>query len=101
MVNKSEMAPRLNCDPYTIHRYLKIELGEIIPQKSKGIYGSVLDDYKAIIIDKVDTYWDTAMLVFKFTKKKGYKVKYSTVLLLLKVNKATVRFETASDYNHR
>jgi hypothetical protein len=66
MVNKSEMARRLNCDPYTIHRYLKSDPGEIIPQKSKGIYGSVLDDYKAIIIDKVDTYWDTAMVAFKF-----------------------------------
>ncbi len=41
MVNKSEMARRLNCDPYTIHRYLRIEPSEIIPQKSKGIYESV------------------------------------------------------------
>nr|WP_312292646.1 IS21 family transposase [Clostridium chromiireducens] len=100
-MNKSEMARRLNCDPRTVDRYLKIESGELIPHKSKRIYESVLDDYKTIIIDKVDTYGATAMAAYKFIQKKGYKGKYSTVAAFVKshkideVNKATVRFETA------
>lgn len=101
MVNKSEMARRLNYDPRTVDRYLKIESGELIPMKSKRVYESVLDDYKSIIIDKVDTYGATAMAAFKFIEKKGYKGKYSTVAAFVKshkddeVNKATIRFETA------
>jgi len=50
MVNKSEMARRLNCDPRTIDRYLKIKSGEIVPQHSKRVYESLLDDYKTVII---------------------------------------------------
>lgn len=101
MINKSELARRLNCDPRTIDRYLKIESGELIPKKSKRVYESVLDDYKSIIIDKVDTYGATAMAAYKFIQKKGYKGKYSTVAAFVKyhkddeVSKATIRFETA------
>ena len=76
MVNKSEMARRLNCDSRTVDCYLKIESGELISMKSKRVYESVLDDYKSIIIDKVDTYGATAMAAFKFIEKKGYKGKY-------------------------
>jgi len=101
MVNKSEMARRLNCDPRTIDRYLKIKSGEIVPQHSKRVYESLLDDYKTVIIDKVDTYGATAMAAYKFIEKKGYKGKYSTVAAFVKthkndeVSKATIRFETA------
>ena len=101
IINKSELARRLNCDPRTIDRYLKIESGELIPKKSKRVYESVLDDYKSIIIDKVDTYGVTAMAAYKFIQKKGYKGKYATVAAFVKyhkddeVSKATIRFETA------
>jgi hypothetical protein len=50
MINKSELAKRLNCDPRTIDRYLKIESRELIPKKSKIVYESVLNDYKSIIM---------------------------------------------------
>ncbi len=56
LINKSELARRLNCDPRTVNRYLKIQSGEIAPKKSNRIYKSVLDDYKTTIKDKVDTY---------------------------------------------
>ncbi|MEG2909894.1 MAG: IS21 family transposase [Erysipelotrichaceae bacterium] len=101
MLNKSEMARRLNCDPRTIERYLKIESGEIIPKSSKRVYESLLDDYKTVIINKVDTYGATAMAAYKFIEKKGYNGKYSTVAAFVKthkndeVSKATIRFETA------
>jgi hypothetical protein len=50
MINKSELARKLNCVQRTIDRYLKIESGELIPKKSKRVYESVLNDYKSIIM---------------------------------------------------
>lgn len=100
LLNKSELSRRFNCDPRTIDRYLKISSGEIKPKKSLRVYKSLIDEYKAIIIEKVDTYGATAMAVYKFIEKKGYKGKYSTVAGFInkhkcvEIQKATVRFET-------
>lgn len=100
LLNKSELARRFNCDSRTIDRYLKINSGELEPKKSSRVYESFIDDYKSIIIEKVDTYSATAMAVYKFIKKKGYEGKYSTVAAFVKkhknveIQKATVRFET-------
>lgn len=100
LLNKSELARRFNCDSRTIDRYLKINSGELEPKKSSRVYESFIDDYKTIIIEKVDTYGATAMAVYKFIEKKGYKGKYSTVAAFVKkhknveIQKATVRFET-------
>ena len=100
LLNKSELARRFNCDSRTIDRYLKINSGELKPKKSSRVYESFIDDYKSIIIEKVDTYSATAMAVYKFIKKKGYEGKYSTVAAFVKkhknveIQKATVRFET-------
>jgi transposase len=99
-LNKSELARRFNCDSRTIDRYLKINSGELEPKKSSRVYESFIDEYKSIIIEKVDTYGATAMAVYKFIEKKGYKGKYSTVATFVKkyknveIQKATVRFET-------
>ena len=79
LFNKAELARRYNCDPRTIDRYLKIQSGEIVPTTSSRIYHSKLDDYKSVIINKVDTYGCTAMAVYKFIVKKGYTGKYSIV----------------------
>jgi hypothetical protein len=65
-LNKSELARRFNCDPTTVDRYLKISSGELVPEKSSRVYKSLLDDYKSIVIEKVDTYRATAMRVYKF-----------------------------------
>ncbi|WP_207706986.1 hypothetical protein [Alkalibaculum sporogenes] len=83
-MNKSEMARRFNCDPRTIHRYLEIESGELVPNPTNTKYISKLDDYKAIIIDKVDKYGATA-------NGEGILVKLPTLnlkLLLLKCRKS-------------
>lgn len=99
-MNKSELVRRFNCDPRTVDRYLKVSSGELVPRKSSRVYTSLLDDYKSIIIDKVDNYGSTAMAVYKFIQKKGYKGKYSTVADFvnkhkkIEVKKATIRFET-------
>lgn len=99
-MNKSEMARRFNCDPRTIDRYLRIEEGTLIPDRPKRIYTSLLDEYKPIVVDKVDKYATSAMSVYKFIQAKGYKGKYSTVAAFVKAHKeeetakATIRFET-------
>jgi transposase len=100
LLNKSELARRFNCDVRTIDRYLKINSGELEPKESSRVYKSLIDDYKPIIIEKVDTFGATAMAVYKFIVKKGYKGKYSTVAAFInkhknvEIKKATVRFET-------
>lgn len=100
LLNKSELARRFNCDSRTIDRYLKINSGELEQKKSSRIYKSLIDDYKPIIIEKVDTFGATALAVYKFINKKGYKGKYSTVAAFInkhkniEIKKATVRFET-------
>ena len=100
MFNKAELARRYGCDPRTIDRYLKIQSGELILKKSSRVYQSKLDDYKSIIINKVDTYGCTAMAAYKFIIKKGYTGKYSIVADFVKqhkeqeTKKATIRFET-------
>lgn len=100
LLNKSELARRFNCDSRTIDRYLKINSGELEPKESSRVYKSLIDDYKPIIIEKVDTFGATAMAVYKFIAKKGYKGKYSTVAAFInkhkniEIKKATVRFET-------
>jgi len=100
LLNKSEIARRYNCDRQTVDRYMKIESGDIIPQESQRQYTTKLDDYKSIIMNKVDVYGATAMAVYKFILKKGYEGKYSTVAAFVKkhkgneIQKATIRFET-------
>lgn len=100
LLNKSELARRYNCDRGTIDKYLKIQKEGVTPKRSSRIYSSYLDGYKGIIIDKVDKHAATAMSVYKFIEKKGYKGKYSTVAAFVKKHKdnevktATIRFET-------
>ncbi len=96
LLNKSEMARRLNCDRRTVDRYLKETTGKRKPRK----LGKVLDEYEETIRDKVDNYGSTAMAVYKFIQKKGYDGGYKTVNNFVKKhkneakNKATIRFET-------
>ena len=100
LFNKAELARRYGCDPRTIDRYLRIQSGELIQKKSSRMYQSKLDDYKSIIVHKVDTFGCTAMAVYKFIITKGYTGKYSIVADFVKkhkedeTKKATIRFET-------
>ncbi|GEM_PF-3405775 len=87
LINKNKLARRLNCDPRTVNRYLKIQSGEIVPKKSNRIYKSVLDDYKTTIINKVDIYGATAIAAYKFIQKKSYSDKYSIVAAFVKTHK--------------
>lgn len=101
LLNKSEMARRYNCDPRTIDRHLKIENGELIPKKSTRTYISKLEEFKPIIINKVDVHGASAKAVFKFIEKKGFDGKYTIVSDFVRshksneIKKATIRFETS------
>jgi transposase len=96
LLNKSELARRFGCNRRTIDRYINdAESGG-----KKREYSSILDDYKSIITEKVDTYGASAMAVFKFIQKKGYTGGYLTVNNFVRkhkneqTQKATIRFET-------
>lgn len=96
LVNKSELARRFGCNRRTVGRYLD----DTECKTSKRQYTSILDDYKSIITEKVDTYGASSMAVYKFIQKKGYTGGYLTVNNFVKkhkndeVQKATIRFET-------
>ena len=96
LMNKSELSRRFGCNRRTIDKYIK--KADTTREKRKHV--SILEDYKNIVLDKVDTYGSTAMAVFKFIQKKGYAGSYLTVNNFVKkhkedqVKKATIRFET-------
>lgn len=83
----------------TVDRYMKISSEELNRKKSTRVYTSLIEDYKLIIIDKVDNYGSTAMAVYKFILKQGYKGKYSTIADFvnkhkkIETKKTTVRFD--------
>lgn len=97
LLNKSELARRLNCNRRTIDRYLN-------PQQSikrkKREYISKIEAFKSIIVDKVDNYGASSTAIFKFIKKKGYTGAYGIVNNFVnqhknnEIKKATIRFET-------
>lgn len=100
LINKAKLARRFGCDPRTVGRYLKIKSGELIPKSRARIYLSKLEDYKELIISKIDDYDCTAMAVYKLICKKGYRGKYTIVADFVRkhrateTKKATIRFET-------
>ena len=96
-LNKSELARRFNCDRRTIDSYIKNpNARNRKPRKLE----SKLDEFKEIIIDKVDNFGASSMAVFKFIEKKGYAGGYHTVNNFVKthkneqITKATIRFDT-------
>jgi transposase len=99
-MNKSEVARRLDCDPRTIDRYLKIEAGDWQPAKRKP-RGSVLDPYKDIILEKVDRHGVSAISIYHYIQSLGYQGKYSILTDFIHKHKneshkrATIRFETS------
>ncbi|WP_202708469.1 IS21 family transposase [Sporosalibacterium faouarense] len=97
-MNKSELARRFNCDRRTVEKYINSS-GDV-SRKSREVK-SKLDEYKEIVIDKVDNYGSKSMAIFKFIQKKGYEGGYQTVNNFVKshrkseIKKATIRFDTS------
>lgn len=67
LMNKSELARRLNCNRRTVDNYLENQ--QIIRNSRKIV--SILEEFKGTITDKVDTYGASSMSVFKFIQSKS------------------------------
>lgn len=97
IMSKAAMARIMGCDPRTVKRYLN---GYTPANKDKIQRVSKLDDFKAIIISKLEI-GCTSMAIFKFIQKEGYSGSYSLVADFVQkykdeqIKKATIRFETA------
>ena len=96
LLNKSELARRLNCDPRTIERYINDTNTE--SRKPREIK-SKIDDFKEKIVDKVDTLGSNSMSIFKYIQEKGYDGGYHTVNNFIKnykneqIKRVTMRFD--------
>jgi len=99
----SEIARRMNCSWKTAD---KIVHPEKYPKKeSKRKYTSIIDEYKDLINQKVETYGVTAKAIWYLLKTNyGYKGSYETINNYVKtfkeeeIIKATIRFETQKGY---
>ena len=67
MINKSELARRFGCSINTVNKYLEIQN---INEKKKRKYSSKLDNYKGIIIEKVDYFSANERSIYNFIKEK-------------------------------
>ena len=103
LLNKSELARRMNCSRQTINAKLKKIDNKTT--KNKRIYTTKLDSFKDIIETKVEKYACSAMSIYLLLKDKyGYTGGYSSVARYVsnfkqeqKV-KVTIRFETTPGY---
>jgi len=97
LMNKSELARRLNCNWRTVNKYIDNQDAT----RKKREHVSIIEEFKSTIIEKVDTYGASSMAVFKFIQKKGYSGSYLTVNNFVKghkeaeIKRATIRFETS------
>jgi len=96
MINKSELARKLNCDRRTVDKYMTENITVRKPRK----VDKLIDGYEKIIEEKLDLGAKISG-VYEFIKKnKGYKGSYQTVYNYAKTykdnskKKATLRFET-------
>ena len=97
MINKSELARRFGCSINTVNKYLQVQNTD---EKKKRKYSSKLDEYKGIIIEKIDDFSANGRSIYNFIKEKGYTGSYGIVSKFIKEHKneeqkkATMRFET-------
>ena len=98
-INKSEMARRMGCDRRTVKRYIK-EKDAPASVRAPVERAKLTDGFEGVIKEKIDKYGASAMAVYKFIEKKGYRGRYGTVANYVRKHrtgerrKATIRFET-------
>ncbi len=103
LLNKSELARRMNCSRQTINA--KLNKQQSSNTKEKRIYVSKLDEFKDLIETKVEKYACSAMSIYLLLKSKyGYLGSYSSVARYVSTFKneqrvkVTIRFETTPGY---
>ena len=99
IVNKSEIARRLGCSWKTVDR--KINPHKYTKEKTMRKYTSKLEQYKELIITKLDIYCCSAKSIYCLLKNEyGYTGSYSLVNKFVakhkkdQIHKATIRYET-------
>ena len=80
LINKSEIARRFNCSINTVNKYLNKQEDKEIKRE----YTSKLDNFKGIIIEKVDDYSANGRAVYNFYKDKGFTGSYGIVSKFIK-----------------
>lgn len=100
--NYAELGRQYNCDPRTVKKYYEAgkenEL-EGLKKRKQTKKTSKLDPFKEIIDEKIEL-GCTAMAIFKYIEKKGYKGRYTILREYYKnkklneTKKATIRVET-------
>ena len=101
MINKSELARRFGCSINTINKYMEIQ---DVDKKIERKRTSKLDEYKGIIIEKVDDFSANGRAIYNFIKERGYAGSYGIVSKFIKEHKqeerkkATMRFETTPGF---
>ena len=94
---KSKMAEIMNCDPRTVKKYLE---GYVPKRRQTVERTSKLDEFKETINEKLEL-GCSAMSIFKFIQKDGYKGSYSLLADYVnkhkckEIKKATLRYETS------
>ena len=103
LLNKSELARRMNCSRQTINS--KLNKQKNLNTKEKRIYFSKIDEFKDLIETKVEKYACSAMSIYLLLKNKyGYSGGYSTIARYVskfkndQKIKVTIRFETTPGY---
>ena len=94
ILNKSEIARRFNCSINTVNRYLNMQPDKKPTRK----HSSKLDNFKGIIIEKVDDFSANGRAVFNFIKNKGYTGSYSTVSRFIKEHKKEEKKKAQVDW---
>lgn len=103
LLNKSELARRMNCSRQTIDSKIK-KIENKIPS-AKREYSSKLDEFKDLIETKVEKYACSAKSIYLLLQSKyGYSGGYSSVARYVskfkqeQKIKVTIRFETTPGY---
>ena len=103
LLNKSELARRMNCSRQTINAKLNKQKNS--NTKEKRVYVSKIDEFKDLIETKIEKYACSAMSIYLLLKSKyGYSGGYSTVARYVshfkneQKIKVTIRFETTPGY---
>ncbi len=103
IVNKSELARKYGCCWETIDRRLNPE--KYLKERKVRVYSSILDDYKAIIDNKIENNNIPATGIYSLLKNKyDFKGKYGIVRKYVESKKKniianlTIRFETIKGY---
>ena len=89
-INLSAESRITNTSVKTIKKRLSVESKEknIVPRTS------ILDEYKDLIIEKIDKLQVTAKAVFEFIKTKGYTGSYETIKIFIRKHKKKAYKET-------